>query len=134
MMNELFFNRLLRSAAMMGMLGVAVGAFGAHFLAERLDARSIDILRTGTLYLFIHTLALMAVVIMGRQDAPNQKLKSSGLFFVIGIILFSGSLFLIATSHLTNLSPSYYGFITPVGGLFFIAGWLMLFLSTFRTR
>ena len=71
---------------------------------------------------------------MGRQDASNQKLKSTGLFFVIGIILFSGSLFLIATSGLTGLSPSYYGFITPVGGLFFIAGWLMLFLSTFRIR
>ncbi len=134
MMNELFFNRMLRSASIMGMLGVAVGAFGAHFLAERLDTRSIDVLRTGTLYLFIHTLALMAVVIMGRQDASNQKLKSAGLFFVIGIILFSGSLFLIATSGLTGLSPSYYGFITPVGGLFFIAGWLMLFLSTFRIR
>ena len=126
-MNNHFYKGILQVAAIFGAIGVMVGAFGAHFLASRLQEKSIDVLRTGILYLFVHTLAILFVVHISK-DYPYQKsLKYSSLFFIIGILFFSGSLFLIATETMTGLSPKYYGFITPVGGLFFIAGWLMLF-------
>jgi len=121
-------------ASVLGIAGVAFGAFGAHFLKARLGPEEIDIVRTAVLYLFIHTLAILGVVLLGKTGRQSRILKSSGLFFVIGIILFSGSLILIATKSLTGLSPSYFGAITPIGGLFFIAGWILLFIYGFSER
>ena len=133
-MNHGFYIRLLMIASIFGVAGVSLGAFGAHFLKDRLAVEELDILKTGVLYLFIHTLALMVVVLLGKSGSSSRMLKSAGLFFVFGITLFSGSLFLIATRFLTGLSPAYFGFLTPVGGLFFIAGWISLFFYAFSLR
>src|SRR5688572_6962249 len=108
-MNLNFYSRLLSTAAAFGVIGVGMGAFGAHFLRSRLDDDAIEVLRTGVLYLFVHVLAMLAIVVLGKSDMTSRLLKSIGLLFGIGILLFSGSLFLIATQALTGLSASYYG-------------------------
>lgn len=130
-MNSSFYNRLLCTASIFGIIGVSFGAFGAHFLKSRLQVEDLDILRTGVLYLFVHTLATLFVIVLSAGDLNSRHLKGSGLLFVIGIILFSGSLFLIATRSLTMLPTNYIGILTPVGGLCFILAWSLLFLYAF---
>ena len=133
-MNSKFYERLLSVAACFGIMGVSFGAFGAHFLKTRLSAGEIDVVRTGVLYLFIHTVVILVIVLLGKNDPLSRVLKSAGIFLTVGIILFSGSLFLIATQTLTGFPAKYVGILTPIGGLFFIAGWLMLFISSVSGR
>jgi uncharacterized membrane protein YgdD (TMEM256/DUF423 family) len=130
-MNSTFFQRLQALAAVCGVLGVVIGAFGAHFLKSRLDGTNLDTLKTGVLYLFIHSLAILVVCLMAQpQQIPNRWLKLSGIAFITGIIMFSGSLFIISTRSLTNFPASVIGFITPLGGLSFILGWLFLIVHS----
>lgn len=127
-MKNSFFNRLQSFAAAAGAIGVMFGAFGAHFLKARLDVSHLETIKTGVLYLFVHTLATLLVCVLARQN-PNQALKGAGLAFMIGIIMFSGSLFIIGTASLTSFPVSTIGFITPLGGLSFILGWIFLIFS-----
>lgn len=126
-----FFPILLGIAAVFGVLGVLTGAFGAHFLKSRLSVEELEILKTGVLYLFIHTLALLSIVSFGKTDNSSRLLKTAGVFFVIGIIFFTGSLIILSTRHLSIFPGDSIGFITPVGGLFFIIGWVTLLLYSF---
>jgi uncharacterized membrane protein YgdD (TMEM256/DUF423 family) len=133
-MNNPFFQRLQSLTAISGAIGVIIGAFGAHFLKSRLDATNLETLKTGVLYLFIHTLATLLVCSLARQHQnPDRWIKSAGIAFMAGIFMFSGSLFLISTRSLTGFPASAIGFITPLGGLSFILGWIFLFLHS-RTR
>jgi len=133
-MNSTFFQRLQTLAAITGILGVIIGAFGAHFLKSRLDATNLETIKTGVLYLFIHTLAaLLVCVIAQRQQNPGRWLKLAGIGFLAGIVLFSGSLFIISTRSLTGLPVASIGFVTPLGGLSFILGWLFLLFHS-RTK
>ena len=125
-MNDSFFNRLQSLAGIMGAIGVIFGAFGAHFLKSRLDAGDLDTIKTGVLYLFIHTLATLFVCLRSKQQPGSRQLRISGLAFVSGIIMFSGSLFIIGTASLTGFPVSTIGFITPLAGLSFILGWIFL--------
>ena len=126
-MNSTFFQRLQTLAAITGVLVVIIGAFGAHFLKSRLDATNLETIKTGVLYLFIHTLATLLVCVMAqRQQIPGRWLKLSGIGFLAGIVMFSGSLFIISTRSLTDFPASSIGFVTPLGGLSFILGWLFL--------
>ena len=102
------------------------GAFGAHFLKSRLDAGDLDTIKTGVLYLFIHTLATLFVCLRSKQQPDSRQLRIAGLAFVFGSIMFSGSLFMIGTASLTGFPVSTIGFITPLGGLSFILGWIFL--------
>ena len=133
-MNSSFYTRLLGIASFLGALGVIFGAFGAHFLKSRLAASDLDTIHTGDLYLFIHVTTILFVVLLGRNDTNSRILRSSGIFFISGIILFSGSLFSIATQGLTGLNGSYIGVLTPIGGLCFITGWITLFIYAFSKR
>ncbi len=130
-MNSLFYARLLRTASFLGAMGVIVGAFGAHFLKSRLAASDLEVLRTGVLYLFIHVLIIMVIVILSRNDFNSRALRGAGILFASGIILFSGSLFFIATQSLSGLNLASIGIVTPIGGLCFIMGWIMLFIYSF---
>lgn len=125
-MNDSFFNRLQSLAGIMGAIGVIFGAFGAHFLKSRLDAGDLDTIKTGVLYLFIHTLATLFVCLRSKQQPDSRQLRIAGLAFVFGSIMFSGSLFIIGTASLTGFPVSTIGFITPLGGLSFILGWIFL--------
>lgn len=126
-MDNKFYKRVLGIAAFFGITGVIAGAFGAHFLKSRIEPGDITTLQTAVLYLFIHTLALFGIALLSRSELPTRLLKTSGAFFIVGIVLFSGSLFVIATQDLTGISASPIGFVTPLGGLCFITGWLLLF-------
>lgn len=125
-MNNSFFNRLQSVAGAIGAIGVIFGAFGAHFLKSRLDASNLETIKTGVLYLFIHALAILVVCVIGKQHQGSRLLRMAGISFITGIIMFSGSLFIIGTSSLTGFPSSYIGFITPLGGLCFIFGWVFL--------
>lgn len=103
-----------------GFLAVALGAFGAHALKARLSTEMLAVWRTGVEYHFYHALALLLLGIIARQT-PSTMLNASGACFAIGVLLFSGSLYALALSDVRIL-----GAITPLGGLLFLAGWVLL--------
>jgi uncharacterized membrane protein YgdD (TMEM256/DUF423 family) len=133
-MNRSFYKILLATSAAIGCIGVMIGAFGAHFLKSRLESADLEIVRTGVLYLFIHVLALLVIALLVRNDTQSRLLKGTGVFFVIGIIFFSGSLFLIATQALIGINTAYIVLLTPLGGLCFILGWIFLFSYALTER
>ncbi|MBW8887685.1 MAG: DUF423 domain-containing protein [Fibrobacteres bacterium] len=108
----------IRIAAALGFLGVALGAFGAHALKSRLSADMLEVWHTGVLYHLIHALALLALALYARAAASPAPITAPAIGFVVGIILFSGSLYALA---LTGFRPL--GAITPFGGLSFLFAW-----------
>ena len=108
-------------SALTGAAGVVLGAFGAHALRARLEPASLATWQTAVQYHLVHALALLALALYARTSGRSVTLPSSLL--VAGIILFSGSLYLLATAGWKWLGP-----VTPLGGACFIAGWLSLLL------
>lgn len=104
-----------------GALAVALGAFGAHGLRERLPADLLAVYHTASLYHLIHTLALLGVALLLQQIGPSPWLRAAGWLFLAGVVLFSGSLYVLAMSGVRWL-----GAITPLGGVALIGGWLCL--------
>lgn len=107
-----------------GALGVALGAFGAHALKSRLAPELLETFETGVRYQMYHALALLATAFASAQLPAPGLAQLAGWLFVTGMLLFSGSLYLLVISRRRWL-----GAITPLGGLAFIAGWLCLALS-----
>ena len=106
-----------------------IGAFGAHGLKSLIAAERISIFETGVDYHFYHTFALLIVGILYRQY-PTKWLKWSWYSFAIGILLFSGSLYLLATRSVLGIESWWFlGPLTPIGGVFFIVGWILLMVS-----
>ncbi len=119
----------LRIATFLGAFSVALGAFGAHGLKQLVDDNSLKIFETAVRYQFYHVFALALVGIL-YKDFSAKLLNYAGIFFVIGILLFSGSLYVLTYITATNVSGlNWVGPITPIGGLFFIAGWICLLLG-----
>ncbi len=117
----------LKTAALLGALSVAMGAFAAHKLKEIVDPDAVNIFETGVRYQFYHVFALIAVGIL-YSNFKNSVMKWSGIFFIAGIILFSGSLYALTYVHVSNLTGmKWIGPVTPLGGLCFIIGWILLF-------
>jgi len=106
----------LTLAAVGGFASVAFGAFAAHGVA---DPRAQDLLRTGALYGFVHSLATSACAAV--MQAGAQRARFAPAFFLAGVVLFSGSLYAMALG-----APRWLGAVTPVGGLSFLAGWAVL--------
>lgn len=117
---------LLAAAAVMGLLGVGFGAFGAHGLQEVLVGPRLDWFRTATLYHLVHAVAAAAVAVLAGY-LPGRLVLASGWAMVAGVVVFSGSLYLMAVSDWRWL-----GAVTPVGGLLMMAGWAMLAVSAGR--
>lgn len=115
-------------AAVFGGSGVALGAFAAHGLKARLSLEYLAVFQTGVHYQLIHALALFGVALLAERW-PGRLLRAAGSFFTAGILLFSGSLYLLTLSGLGKL-----GMITPLGGVCFLAGWLCLGLTAWRAR
>jgi len=120
------FRGFLMLAAFFGFTGVALGAFAAHGLKNRLSAECLAIFHTGVMYQLVHALALLAVALLAVQ-IPGRLMTWAGISFVVGIVLFSGSLYLLTLTGVTRL-----GIITPFGGLAFLAGWLLLGMAAWR--
>lgn len=107
--------------------GVALGAFGAHALRNHLSADMTSVWRTAEIYQFVHALGLLAVgLLVFRLGAP-PLLRAAGWLMVAGIVLFSGSLYLLAVTGIRWL-----GAITPLGGVAFLAAWALLGLAVWR--
>lgn len=114
-------------AAVSGLLAVLLGAFGAHGLKQRLPADLMTVYHTGVQYHFWHTLALLGVGMLLLQGVQGKLWVVSGWLFAAGIVLFSGSLYVLAISGVRWL-----GAITPIGGTLWIAGWACLALAAWR--
>lgn len=107
-------------AAVSGMLAVMLGAFGAHVLKNMISTEMLEVYKTGNQYHFYHTFALLTVGIL-MKFSSSKALNWSAYLFATGIVLFSGSLYVMAISGIKAL-----GIITPFGGVIWIAGWILL--------
>ena len=112
---------MIRLAAGLGFLGVALGAFGAHGLRERLSPTMLEVYRTGVLYHLLHAVALLAVALGADRLARPRAVAT---LFTAGVALFSGSLYALALTGARAL-----GVVTPVGGLLLMAGWATLLFN-----
>jgi len=119
----------LKLAALLGALSVVLGAFGAHALKTMINEKSLAIFETGVRYQYYHVIALGITGIL-YKDFTNNFLQWAGRLFCMGILLFSGSLYFLAFTEMSELSSlKWVGAITPIGGACFIAGWLLLALG-----
>lgn len=114
---------IITFACISGITAVILGAFGAHALKSALPPEQLESYRTAVLYQFIHTLAIIAVLIL-YIITSNNVFKRAAILFALGVVFFSGSIYLLSTQSLTRLNLSILGPITPIGGLLFIIGWL----------
>jgi uncharacterized membrane protein YgdD (TMEM256/DUF423 family) len=120
-----------------GAIAVALGALGAHALKNQIQSGLITLdqlngFDTGVKYQMYHTLAML-LVLMLNQNAGNRFLNYAYRFFLLGIVLFSGSLYFLCTRNLIGADwLRILGPVTPIGGLFFVAGWLCLAFSAFK--
>jgi uncharacterized membrane protein YgdD (TMEM256/DUF423 family) len=119
--------KLLAIGAIMGLLAVILGAFGAHGLEGKITPDRIGFYETGIAYQFYHTFAIFIAVLLAHHFKKNI-FETAGWCFFAGILLFSGSLYLLATRVLLGIEnwSGVLGPMTPIGGLFFIIGWGML--------
>ncbi len=116
-------------AAFLGMLAIILGAFGAHALKEQLDPESLQSFETGVRYMMYHVLAILLFYF---NPLLSQKTKTRiSQCFLAGILFFSGSIFLIATGM---IQAKTIWFVTPLGGLFFVLGWLIAALSFLKSN
>ncbi|WP_044291039.1 DUF423 domain-containing protein [Rivularia sp. PCC 7116] len=114
-------------AAVFGGLSVAAGAFASHALKEKLSERALEIFEVGARYQMYHALALLLVaILLSQSQSPPASLIVSGWLFIIGIFIFSGSLYALSLSDIKIL-----GAITPLGGAAFMAAWGALAIAAF---
>ena len=121
----------LKIAALTGALSVMLGAFAAHGLKFLLSVDNLQVFETAVRYQFYHVFALLAVSIL-YKEFPGKFMRWAGNLFVAGIILFSGSLYLLCYVKHAEMPLNWLGAITPFGGAAFIAGWIMLFLGVVK--
>ncbi len=113
------------TAALLAGIGVALGAFGAHALRTRLEPRNLEIYETGVRYQMYHAFALLAVAWLLSRNVPAAS--GAGWAFLVGTLLFSGSLYLMALTGWRWLGP-----VTPLGGAAFLVGWVLLALAAVK--
>ena len=129
---------LLLLASLSGFTGVALGAFAAHGLrgslhgslafTGKLSENMLSVFQTGVSYQLWHTMALIGVAVLLLRSPDSTLLKATGVLFALGIVLFSGSLYLLTLSGIGKL-----GMITPLGGVLWLVAWLCLGLAVWRT-
>ena len=122
-------NKTAAYGALHALAAVALGAFGAHGLEARLDERMLAVFETGVRYHMYHALGLLLIGLFTARSAHSRKLQWAGRLLHAGIFLFSGSLYVLSLSGITKL-----GIITPIGGLAFLAGWLLAAMSLWSGR
>ncbi len=120
--------KIISTAAFLGMLTIILGAFGAHALKKHLSIEELSTFETGVKYQMYHTIFLLFI---GLTEKISDKTKS--LIFnltIFGILLFSGSIYLLATRNLTKIDFSIIGIVTPIGGFLLITAWFLLFYKS----
>ena len=119
----------LMIAALSGFFAVVVGAFAAHGLKSVLAPAMIEVVKTAVQYQMYHALVLLLVGLWLAHKPDTSGLKASGLAFILGALLFSGSLYALALG-----APRWLGPVTPLGGLCFLLGWIFLLSAAWRTK
>lgn len=131
--NAYMNKRIITTAAILGMLAVITGAFGAHALKARLEPQQLQVWATAVQYHFYHVFALLFLAALNRFN--SNLTYASYWLFTFGIVFFSGSLYLLACASILQWSWLHVlGPITPVGGLLFIAGWFTLALASWKEK
>jgi len=125
-------HKFLSAGALLGAIAVSLGAFGAHGLKQIVSSADVAVFQTGVQYQMYHTLALMLVAIV-YDRLPSKWIMWSGYLFSLGVLFFSGSLYLItALKAAERAVPVIVGILTPLGGLFFIGGWLCFLIGVLK--
>ena len=114
-------------ASLFAALAILFGAFGSHALKERLSVQSLEVYDIATRYLMFHALGIFLIALLGFQ-LPKEYLETPATIMIVGISIFSGSLYLIAMLDFKKL-----GMVTPIGGLLLIVSWLLLAYNTYKT-
>ena len=117
----------LKWASVVMFVGITLGAFGAHGLKHVLSTEMKPVYETAVFYHLIHGLALFGLAWLASQKPDEPLIPYAGFAFLMGVVLFSGSLYVLAISGVKKC-----GMITPFGGLSFLAGWLFIFLTSLR--
>jgi len=124
--------KIITTAAFLGMTAIILGAFGAHALKKVLNLDQLNTFETGVKYQMYHALFLLFV---GLSQSIAEKTKKIIFYFiVVGVLFFSGSIYLLATNNLTGFDFRKIGFITPIGGLLLIVGWIWLFIDFYKKK
>ena len=124
--------KTILTAAFLGMISIAFGAFGAHALKAVLTIDQLATFETGVRYQMYH--ALFLLFIATQKTISDKKRRTILLLVSLGVLLFSGSIYLLATNSLTSFDFKIIGFVTPIGGLLLIVSWLLLFIEVFRKK
>lgn len=124
--------QIVITASVFGILAVVFGAFGAHGLQAKISLFELDIWKTAVQYQFYHVFALLFLSLI--PSAKAKLLNWAYWCFTIGILLFSGSLYLLSTRNITGLPVAFLGPVTPIGGVFFIIGWASLLFSAIKSK
>lgn len=119
--------KMAATGAFLMLLSVALGAFGAHVLEPIIGPDAVGTYETGVHYHMIHGIAMILAAAASGLGGDHNRLRWAGRLFLIGIVLFSGSLYLLSTAGWSWLGP-----VTPLGGVAFLAGWLMLALGVLK--
>lgn len=127
-----FDKKIVASAAILAAVAIALGAFGAHGLRDLVSAKALSSFETGVRYQMYHSLALL--VIGFAMSIPANTRKWVSRFFIFGIILFSGSIYLLSLKEVVTFSVAFLGPITPIGGLLLIVGWLRLLYGILKVK
>lgn len=123
---------IIGTASILGLLSIIFGAFGAHALKEVLTPEQLVSFETGVRYQMYHALFLLFVGTTSFLSAKQNK--TIFILTIIGVILFSGSIYLLATQSISGISFKFLGPITPIGGMFMIIAWIALFVSILRQK
>jgi uncharacterized membrane protein YgdD (TMEM256/DUF423 family) len=124
--------RYIALGSVLAAIAVALGAFGAHGLKKIVSAETVQTFQTGVQYQMYHSLGLLLTGLVYEKTSPKFA-KIAGILFLIGIFLFSGSLYILTAGKAAETAAlDKAGIITPVGGLAFIGGWLFLFLAAIK--
>jgi uncharacterized membrane protein YgdD (TMEM256/DUF423 family) len=127
------YKQALIAGTVLAAVAVILGAFGAHALKEILPPEKLPIFETGVRYHFYHSFALLITGILFAHF-PVKQMKHATAFFITGIALFSGSLYAMVMLSITGGSIGFWGILTPIGGLFFILGWLFVVIGIARKK
>jgi uncharacterized membrane protein YgdD (TMEM256/DUF423 family) len=126
--------RFVVTGAVLGAIAVALGAFGAHGLKKIVAAETVQTFQTAVQYQMYHALALLVTGLL-YEKCSQRFAKTAGILFIIGVILFSGSLYILTAGKVAETTAmDKAGLITPLGGLAFIGAWLFLFLAAIRSK
>lgn len=118
--------------ALLGSIAVILGAFSAHGLTGKISVEQMQTFETAVKYHFYHCLAALLTVVLGKAFKIDTSV--SVWLFIAGILLFSGSLYILAIQDLIGVSFSTLGIVTPIGGFGFILGWVTLFISVYKKK